>query len=251
MADGFQCNICDNRMPGFPPVWDRREQPTCSYCGSSIRMRGIIHHLSLGLFGSSMSLAEFPAAPHIVGLGLSDWEGYAAILEQKLSYTNTFYHKEPFLDIMALPTERFETCDFMISTEVFEHVPPPVYRAFDGSFKLLKPGGLLVLTVPFTDVPETIEHFPDLQQYKIVELGGEYVLVNRTEDGRFTLRKDLNFHGGPGSTLEMRIFSRKDTVSLLANAGFADIRVHEDAVPQWGICPPHHWGLPITARKPK
>ncbi len=214
-------------------------------------MRGIIHHLSLGLFGASISLPEFPFSPEVVGLGLSDWEGYAETLKHKLSYTNTFFHREPFLDIMAPSPDRFETCDFLISTEVFEHVPPPVTRAFAGVFKLLKPGGLLVLTVPFTDVPRTVEHFPELCEFKVVELGGDYVLVNRTAAGQFQLHQNLIFHGGPGSTLEMRVFSRTDTVRLLEDAGFVQVTVHEEAVSAWGIYPPHQHGLPITARKPR
>jgi SAM-dependent methyltransferase len=214
-------------------------------------MRGIIHHLSEGLFGSSKPLAEFPYSPELVGIGLSDWEGYARALEQKFSYTNTFFHQEPFLDIAELSPDRYESCDFLISSEVLEHIPPPVSRAFTGSFNLLKPGGLLVFTVPFTDVPVTVEHFPELHVFKVVQLGNDYVMVNRTASGRFDLHTTLTFHGGPGSTLEMRVFSRSDTVRLLEEAGFADVRVHEEAVPQWGICPPHAWGLPITAVKPR
>jgi SAM-dependent methyltransferase len=238
-------------MPGFPPVRDPREEPTCTFCGSSVRMRGIIHHLSQGLFGCSKPLPEFPYSPEIVGLGLSDWEGYATYLRQKFSYTNTFFHEEPFLDITHPPPERFETCNFLISTEVFEHIPPPVPRAFTSLFNLLKPGGLLVFTVPFTGVPATIEHFPDLHLFKVVQLGNSYVMVNRTANGRFDLHTNLTFHGGPGSTLEMRVFSRADTVRLLEEAGFINVRVHEEPVPQWGIYPPHAWGLPITALKPR
>jgi len=238
-------------MPTFPSVWDPREEPTCTFCGSSVRMRGIVHHLSLGLFERSVSLPDFPHLPEIVGVGLSDWEAYAKILEKKFSYTNTFYHQEPFLDITILPPNRFKACDFLISTEVFEHVPPPVSRAFQGSFDILKPGGLLVLTVPFTDTPKTKEHFPNLHQFKVVNLGEDYILVNRTAEGGFELHKDLVFHGGPGSTLEMREFSRADVVHQLEEAGFIEVQVHEGSVPAWGILPPHQWGLPITARRPR
>ena len=197
-----------------------------------------------------MAVPDFPYRPDLVGIGLSDWAGYAAGLAARLSYTNTFYHQEPLLDIVDPPRERWGRCDFLISTDVFEHVPPPVERAFTGSFALLKPGGLLVLTVPFTDVPETVEHFPDLSIFKIVELGGEHVLVNRDAAGRHSVRAGLVFHGGPGDTLEMRVFSRAGTVRLLEQAGFGDIVVHGGAVPAWGIVPPHHHGLPITARRP-
>ena len=245
----FRCNVCGTSHTNVLQVLLGREDASCSACGSSVRMRGIIHHLSLGLFGRSIPLPEFPVRPDIRGVGLSDWLGYAANLALKVSYRNTFYHQEPFLDIVAPPPEQLGQYDFLISTDVFEHVPPPVLRAFQGSAALLKPGGLLVLTVPFTDVPKTVEHFPDLETFKIVELGGEYVLLNRNTAGRYSARTGLVFHGGPGDTLEMRVFSRSDTLKWLKQAGFVDIVVHEGATPEWGVIPPHHHGLPITARR--
>ena len=89
------------------------------------------------------------------------------------------------------------------------------------------------------DVPETVEHFPELQLFKVVQLSDSYVLVNRTANGRFDLHTNLTFHGGPGSTLEMRVFSRADTVRLLQDAGFIDVQVYGEPVPQWGIYRPH------------
>ena len=214
-------------------------------------MRGIVHHLSVGLFGRSLPLPDFPTRKDIVGIGLSDWPGYAQGLAKKLGYTNTFYHEEPFLDITAPASGRYPAADFLISTDVFEHVPPPVERAFTGSFALLKPGGILVLTVPFNDVVGAMEHFPDLHTYKIVEFDGGHVLLNRSTDGQLSVREKLVFHGGPGETLEMRTFSKADTLRMLAAAGFVDIAVHPDPVYDWGILPLHNHGLPMTARRPK
>jgi len=197
-----------------------------------------------------MAIPDFPQRPDIIGFGLSDWLGYAPRLAQKLNYTNTFYHQEPFLDIVSPPSSFLGLADFLISTDVFEHVPPSVQRAFDGSFALLKPGGLLVLTVPFTDVVKTVEHFPDLEVFKVVNLVGDYVLINKTAAGAISLYDNLVFHGGPGDTLEMRVFSRADTIKNLEASGFVDVVVHEEASVEWGIIPPHHHGLPVTARKP-
>ena len=249
-AVDFRCNVCGTSHAGMPRSAFGREEATCAACGSSVRMRGIIHHLSLGLFGTSLPLPEFPIRPDIRGVGLSDWLGYAAPLATKLQYLNTFYHQAPFLDIVAPPPQHLGRYDFLISTDVFEHVPPPVDRAFAGAFALLKPGGLLVLTVPFTDVPHTKEHFPDLHRFTLVELDGTWVLVNRDRAGQLTAQDGLVFHGGPGDTLEMREFARPDTLHLLATAGFDNIEVHEGPAPQWGVLPPHHHGLPITARHP-
>lgn len=245
----FTCNVCGTANAGVPREAFGREDPTCPACMSSVRMRSIIHHLSLGIFGVSLPISRFPERRDIVGLGLSDWLGYAPRLEERFSYTNTFYHQEPFLDIAAPPTGRFPPADFLISTDVFEHVPPPVERAFEGAAALLKPGGLLVLTVPFTDVPETVEHFPDLDRFAITRLGEDYILVNRDRAGALSVRENLVFHGGPGDTLEMRIFSRADTVAILERCGFTDVVVHGGEYPEFGILPPHHHGLPITARR--
>ena len=245
----FRCNVCGTAHSNVSRALLGREDASCAACGSSVRMRGIIHHLSLGLFKQSIALPDFPVRPDIKGVGLSDWLGYAANLAQKLGYTNTFYHQAPFLDIVAPPPDHLARYDFVISTDVFEHVPPPVSRAFDGSAALLKPGGLLVLTVPFTDVPTTVEHYPDLKQFAVAKVGGEWVLVNRDQTGAYSVHTGLVFHGGPGDTLEMRIFSRADTLRWLAQAGFVDVVVHEGAAPQWGVIPPHHHGLPITARR--
>jgi len=248
----FRCNICGAPQMAMPLALLGRETPSCNGCGSSVRLRGIVHHLSLGVFGCSIALPDFPASPGVVGLGLSDWTGYADRLEECFDYTNTFYHQAPFVDIVAPPPDRLGTADFLISTDVLEHIPPPVELGFRGTFDLLKPGGLLILTVPFNDRLPTSEHYPELYRFRIVKLDGDdYVLVNRTIDGRLQVHDHLVFHGGPGDTLEMRMFSRTHTIQLLQDAGFTDIRVHEEAAPQWGIIPPHMEGLPITARRPR
>jgi len=49
-------------------------------------------------------------------------------------------------------------------------------------------------------------------------------------------REDLCFHGGDGLTLEMRIFSRKSLLALLAKAGFEVQKVYETSIREYGIC---------------
>ncbi len=244
----FTCNICGH-AGHFDPVGDWREAPSCDGCGSSVRMRSMIHYLLDGLLGRSPGLAGLKRR-RTTGVGLSDWEGYAAPLSRAFAYTNTFYHQAPRLDICAPGKEHLGKYDFLMSSDVFEHVPPPASRAFDNAFALLRAGGLLVLTVPFADNPDTIEHYPDLRSFAVVELDGEWVVVARSADGSLALHTNPVFHGGPGSTLELRLFSRAGVIADLAAAGFVDIEVHGGAVPEWGVFPPHHHGLPITARKP-
>lgn len=248
IGTAFTCNIC-GQPSVFAPVEDWREEPTCTHCRSSVRMRSIVYCLLDGLLGRAGSLSD-TAPRKLLGAGLSDWEGYAAPLAKLFDYTNTFYHCEPRLDICSPGPERLGVYDFLISSDVFEHVPTPVSRAFDGAFSMLRPGGLLVLTVPFGWNPKTVEHYPDLESFAVVELGGRFVVVTHDKQGAFALDADPVFHGGPGTTLEMRLFSRGDLIDDLATAGFTDIVVHDETVPEWGIFPRSVYGVPVTARKP-
>jgi hypothetical protein len=77
-----------------------------------------------------------------------------------------------------------------------------------------------------------------------------YVLLNRSDDGRFAIHENLVFHSGAGTTLEMRVFCRTDLEKHLANAGFADINIFSKDVLEWGILHKRPWSLPILARRP-
>jgi SAM-dependent methyltransferase len=244
----FRCNICGQTcVKAFAELG--RETPSCDKCGSTARLRTVIHLLSTELFGESVLLQEFPTRRDIRGIGLSDWEGYANQLAQKLDYSNSFYHTEPRLDITAIDPATEGTFDFIISSDVFEHVPPPISLAFTNTFRLLKPGGLLILTVPYTRLEKTLEHFPELHQYEIIERDGIRVLHNITRDGREQTFEKLAFHGGAGSTLEMRIFSKSSLLKELEDAGFREIRIHAENRLEYGIFWESDWSLPITAHR--
>lgn len=180
---------------------------------------------------------------------MSDWDGYAVPLANKFSYTNTFLHCPPFYDVSRGDEARNSTCDFVIATEVFEHVVPPANRAFINAFDLLKSGGHFIFTVPWTTALHTVEHFPNLHEYRIVRFDDDFVMVNRTKDGTYEVHSDLVFHGGPGETLEMRLYCRSDLESILAEVGFTDIRIFGEDHLEFGIINKHPWSLPILARK--
>ncbi|MEO1017589.1 MAG: class I SAM-dependent methyltransferase [Pseudomonadota bacterium] len=202
----------------------------------------------MALFDRSIPIPQWPTDKEIRGVGLSDWSGYAYPISCKLSYTNTFLHAEPKLDITNVPAYVNGVFDFLLSTEVFEHTPPPRESAFAGARRLLKPGGVLVLTVPTTNNADTIEHFPDLFDYQITVENGKKVLTNKTRDGRRQVFTDLKFHGGDGATLEMRVFCRSDLTKLLSTNGFAEIEFMEADRPEFGIYLKVPWSLPVVAR---
>ena len=244
----FECNIC-----GFQNKIDRthldRERKSCEQCHSSVRARSIINLLSIEIFGRSLRIDEFPDSKHIAGMSLSDWPEYAKRLAKKFSYVNTFLHKKPKFDVCN--PKGYDPVDFLISSEVFEHVAPPVFAAFTGAYRTLKDDGVLILTTPFMNkIESTIEHFPELFDYKLVKgASGDYELVNTTADGRRQVFRDLKFHGGVGQMLEMRIFSRNDLLDHLRSAGFTKVDVRDEDCPKYGIVWRYPWSTPIMARK--
>jgi SAM-dependent methyltransferase len=249
----FRCNICDGantiRLERLT-----RDDPSCVCCGSSVRLRSIIQMLTCELFGRSLSISEIrPAHREIIGIGLSCADVYAKRLARRLGYTNTFYHREPLLDITRTDVDKGMegTLDFLISTDVFEHIESPVSRAFVHARKLLKPDGVFIFSVPFSDpgqpgVP-TDEHFPDLHDYSIEHTGGNYRLKNITRSGEAQIFDNLVFHGGPGSTLEMRVFSEASLLHELNEAGFCDVTFY-GADMDHGIHWADQWSIPLVAR---
>jgi SAM-dependent methyltransferase len=227
-----------------------RERPSCDRCHSTVRMRAVIHTLSMELFGKSLPLPEFPRRNDLRGLGISDWSGYADTLARKLDYSNTFYHREPFLDLKDVPGAYTGKFDFIICSDVLEHVEPPVNKAIVNLYRMLSPNGVLLLTVPYTlGEGGTLEHFPELHRYTVIYTPFGKFLLNLTRDLRVQGFKDLVFHGGTGSTLEMRVFTRDGLLLALEAAGFSRILIHEDPYPEFGILWKTNWSLPISGQK--
>ena len=177
----FRCTVCGESNQCAEHAFSR-ESAFCRGCGSTVRMRATIAALSLALYGRVYDIDHFPRRPRLRGLGMSDWDGYAVRLRRILDYKNTHFEKRPKLDITAIPRGERGRNDFLISIDVFEHVPPPVSRAFAGAAALLKPGGVLILSVPYTLADRTVEHFPELHDYRVTKHHGVRRLVNRRRE---------------------------------------------------------------------
>jgi hypothetical protein len=244
----FRCNICSAANTKSYEQLDR-EISSCDECGSNVRFRWIVYAVSEALFGRSLPLKHFPVRKDIAGVGLSDCGAYAGPFARCFSYTNTFFHTEPLLDICNISDDRKGRYDFAIATEVLEHVVSPVDVALVNLCELLKPNGIAFITVPWIgDV--TQEHYPDLFDYKTVQLDdGRWQVHNRTRDGRIEVFDNPVFHGGPGTTLEMRLFSGADLVRRLEKAGFAKVEICRPTVRQYGIVFQETWSLPMIAYK--
>ena len=228
----FRCNVCgtDNNLSITAMT---RETGFCRRCRSSVRMRAGMYALSLGLFGSAKCLTEFPRLKNILGVGLSDWEGYAKRLRRCFTYHNTFFDRRPKFDIQRPPKSSVRY-HFVTALDVLEHVPPPVHPAFNNLASLITSDGLIILSVPYSLQQATVEHFPNLNKYLITEHFGSKCLINQKQDGSMELFTNLSFHGGHGRALEMRVFSRNDLLLLLNGAGLSSVSYVND-VPEWGI----------------
>lgn len=245
----FRCNICGMQCRVERSVIGR-ETPSCAGCGSTVRMRSMVHCLSMCLFGQSLMIKDFPHRPDIRGVGMSDWQGYSDLLAKKLGYMNTFYHKEPKLDITSITSDWEGALDFLISTDVFEHIAPPVSIAFENSRRLLRQGGVFVFSAPYLldPSPMAYEHFPDLHDYRIELSENGPILHNTTISGEVQVFDRLVFHGGEGATLEMRSFTLDSLYNEFQKAGFHEVTVHGESVKEFGIYWNDGWGQPITAK---
>jgi SAM-dependent methyltransferase len=223
----YQCNICGTKNT-LPTLDFYRELALCTYCGSNSRFRGLIYILAEFIGeDTGRPLQYWKIQKNISGLGMSDWSGYAEKLAIFFEYTNTFYDKSPMFDIQNVDKRHHNKYDFVICSDVFEHIVQPVQNGFDNLFKILKPNGRLIFSVPYTRTIRTLEHYPKLHEFKIIDFYGKNVLINRTKSGDYSIHDKLVFHGGTGCTLEMRLFCEKDIICYLENAGFRKIKIHD------------------------
>lgn len=104
---------------------------------------------------------------------------------------------EPRLNIRFDPSPLGEL-DFLIASEVFEHVEPPVADAFRNAAAFLKNTGVLLLTVPWVwgGAPESA--IPELYDWKLDKEGTRWLVLNRKSNGEVERFYDMVWDGRPG-----------------------------------------------------
>jgi hypothetical protein len=107
--------------------------------------------------------------------------------------------------------------DLIISTEVFEHVPRP-YVGFSEIYRILKPGGKHIFTVPFS--------VNDYQDNKLAEIF----------NNKLRFFKKPVFHGDPVRKEGIPVFTifGLEMVDKLCQIGFS-VAVKVIYAPEWGI----------------
>jgi hypothetical protein len=190
--------------------------------------------LMLGLGHPPVPLPSVGADWSRRGIGLSDAPPLVPALCAKLSYTNTFYDQFPQVDITRPPEILLGQLEFVVCSDVLEHVPPPLESALTGLLACLRPEGFAVVTVP-VGADTTDEHYPGLTDFEVIERQPSGYVVEWT-DVSGARHSDVapEMHGGPGLTLAFRWFSAQDITARLLAAGFASV-YEPPAVPELGI----------------
>lgn len=240
----FFCNCC-LAFRGVTVTLDLREGLVCPSCGLNSRQRAIL------IAAQRITRRKLFRKKSFSIVGVSDGVPIESAFKVRFrgKYKNFEFHTQPYLDITNVDSVLESSADIVTCSEVLEHVQPPINLAFDGLYKLLKPGGWLILSVPHRG-PNALheEHFPVMTNSELInepiqKLRGTDLDGNKRE---FT---ELVFHGGAGSTLEYRVFSETSLRDNLENSGFKNIKAQSDARIIGCLWEP--WSRVWAAQKPK
>ncbi len=227
-----------------------RESRICDNCHATGRDAQIAYLIAEALGFPNRSLSELQPDGDVSIGNLSGSRCLSDKLESRFKYINTYYHQHPRLDIINPADEFISRFDLLINSEVLEHVIGDTVEALKGAYRTLKPGGIMIFSVPFINKGPASEHYPGLIDYSEVATStGARAARLKFSDGRETIDKNPKFHGGSGNTLELRLFNRERLIDELNQAGFEQIVVHEVDRPEIGV----KWGTPsrvITAQRP-
>jgi hypothetical protein len=196
----FTCNVCGHRGLFRQIHYLDPEMPSCSECRSNVRFRWLVHRLSVEFFGRGIPLPEFTTEKAVVGLGLTDPVVIASGLAKSFTYRNTYLTSEPRLDIRS-DSSPLGPLSFLVASEVFEHVEPPVIQAFRNAAGLLAESGILLLTVPWVWDGDPSTAVPQLYDWKLDRQGDHWSIINRRRDGEVERFDDMSFDGSPGPSL--------------------------------------------------
>ncbi len=232
IAAPARCPVCGSLTVIVRIRGNIRERCRCIRCGSTNRQRQLaVVICSAVASATGVKVRSLRDLHRLDGYVIYNTEAGGAIHRQLVgmeNYISSEYFGEDYepgemvrgimhQDLMRLGLGD-ETVDLVISSDVFEHIPDP-YRAHREVFRVLKPGGRHIFTVPFHPdrVLDEIRTIIDLR-------------------GRVILTKDPIFHRDPirkKGALVHRIFALEMLVNL-ARMGFV-IRMYHLHKPWYGI----------------
>lgn len=214
------CNICGGIHKIKIKSANFREDCICKKCRSNTRKRHIAAifleeiNSRFKLFINSLS-----KIPSDINLKIYNLESDGA-LHKYLKHTKEYVCSEYFgsyediglkhngtlnVDLMSTPFKD-ESFNYILSTEVFEHIPNP-YKAFDETYRILKKGGAHIFTVPY---------------YQDNLMDETRAIINA--ENKITYLLEPQYHGDPlrkkEGILVYTIFA-KEMISKLEKIGFS------------------------------
>ncbi|MBD2752292.1 class I SAM-dependent methyltransferase [Spirosoma validum] len=159
-GNAVECNICHYKADHLvSDAWHRHSY--CPNCGSTVRHRLLMATFSLlesfrfEKLIQNKSVLHFAPEKHLEKIMRNQAGTYktADFLADGYSYNHIDYN----IDISAMNAIADASFDCVIACDVLEHVPNHL-RAIDEIYRVLKPGGYCVLTIPQKDnLEHTIE----------------------------------------------------------------------------------------------
>jgi glycosyltransferase involved in cell wall biosynthesis len=199
----------DNTPDGRPmPNW--REHMQCEHCGLVNRMRAalnVLHTYAAPEIGSQIYVTERLTKTYqwlSERYPMLQGSEYFGPSHQPGSSINGIRHE----DVMNLSFAE-GSFDRILSFDVLEHVPDP-YRAVREFYRVLKPGGVLIFSVPFSS-----------------DSAADIIRATLEEDGTIIHHMPAEYHGNPvdpeGGALCFRYFGW-EALDNLRSIGFTNVR---------------------------
>ena len=198
-------------------------QPPENFTLYNTEAHGRIHDLLSSKFGAAYTASEFvspsaePGSMHKSQVGIVRHEDLRAL---------------------SFPSNSF---DLVMSAEVFEHIPEP-YVALAEVFRVLKPGGSYVWTVPMNADPQSKD-----TQISMLNAAGKRF------DAADPAIKSPQFHGDPmapeGGIVVFQIFGAGELLSKMCEIGFGFTHTYSLYSKKYGIVAPGGV-MTMIARKP-
>ena len=208
-----------------PPLCLKDVKPPQNFTVYNTEAHGRVHELLASKFGAAAYTASEYVSP---------------------SAEPGSMHKSPFgmvrhedLRALSFPNNSF---DLVLSAEVFEHIPEP-YVALNEVFRVLKPGGSYVWTVPMnTDLQSK-----DTQLSMLNAAGQRF-------DAADPAIKSPQFHGDPmapeGGIVVFQIFGAGELLTKMCQIGFGSTHASSTYSKKYGIVAPGGI-MTMIARKPR
>lgn len=242
----FYCMICRGiRLCSSSTDWNMRNSINCIACGHGGRQRHAFEVIE-GLIGSPklilrdrLIFEEVTPFKELLSRRFGNFCGTEYLGSDKVGGRQYIHEgKNIQHEDMCAMSFKDNSMDLIVSMDVLEHVPDPVL-AIRECYRVLRPSGFKVMTVPFYDA-RTTRRRADI-------VGGKLVHILTPE-----------FHGNPVSSDGALVFTElgQDLLQTMLDTGF-EVQISIGADLEKGLLPDgnptleaHSWNLVFVLQKP-